>query len=96
MEVCKASRSLGLEPKHHHFDILLAKASYNTSPGSSGGDVDSTSFFKKKLVIFLFLAVMGLHCCAGLSSSCNEWRLLFVAVSGLLIAVASLVAKHGL
>lgn len=54
MEVRKASRSLGLEPKHHHFDILLAKASYNTSPGSSGGDVDSTSFFKKKVGYFFY------------------------------------------
>ena len=30
------------------------------------------------------------------SSSCGERGLLFVAVSGLLIAVASLVAEHGL
>ena len=32
----------------------------------------------------------------GLFSSCSEWGLLFVAVRGLLIAVASLVAEHGL
>ena len=30
-----------------------------------------------------------------LFSSCGEWELLFVAVHGLLIAVASLVAEHG-
>ena len=29
-------------------------------------------------------------------SSCGEWGLLFVAVRGLLIAVASLFAEHGL
>ena len=29
-------------------------------------------------------------------SSCVEWGLLFVVVRGLLIAVASLVAEHGL
>ena len=29
-------------------------------------------------------------------SSCGEWELLFVAVCGLLTAVASLVAEHGL
>ena len=32
----------------------------------------------------------------GLFSSCGERGLLFVAVRGLLIAVASLVAEHGL
>ena len=35
----------------------------------------------------------------GLSSSCGEWGLLFVlfvAVGGLLIVVASLAAEHGL
>ena len=46
--------------------------------------------------IYLFLAVLGLHCCARALSSCGERGLLFVAVRGLLIAVASLVAEHGL
>ena len=32
----------------------------------------------------------------GLFSSCDEWGLLFVAVHGLLIAVASLVVEHRL
>ena len=46
---------------------------------------------------FIFLlAALGLHCCAWAFSSCGEWGLLFVAVCGLLIAVASLVAEHGL
>ena len=48
------------------------------------------------LFIFLFLAVLGLHCCAQAFSSCGEQGLLFVAVCGLLIAVASLVAEHRL
>ena len=43
-----------------------------------------------------FLAASGLHCCARASSSCGERGLLFVAVRGLLIEVASLVAEHGL
>ena len=46
--------------------------------------------------IYLFLAVLGLHCCVGLFSSCREWELLSVAVCGLLIAVASLSAEHKL
>ena len=52
--------------------------------------------FKKKLnlFIYLFLAALGLRCCTF--SSCGERGLLFVAVRGLLIAVAYLVAEHGL
>ena len=44
----------------------------------------------------LFLAVLGLCCCSRAFSSCSEQGLLFVAVRGLLIAVASLVAEHRL
>ena len=55
------------------------------------------SFFKKRnLFIYLFLAALGLRCCAQAFSSCSEWGLLFVVVHGLLVAVASLVAEHGL
>ena len=43
-----------------------------------------------------FLALLGLCCCTQAFSSCGERGLLFVAVHGLLIAVASLVAEHGL
>ena len=42
------------------------------------------------------MAALGLCCCAQAFSSCGERGLLFVAVRGLLIAVASLVAEHGL
>ena len=47
-------------------------------------------------LFYLFLAVLGLCCCGRAFSSCGEWGLLFVVVCGLLIAVASLVLKHGL
>ena len=53
------------------------------------------NFFLINLFI-LFLAVLGLCCCAGAFSSCSEQGPLFVAVRRLLIAVASLVAEHGL
>ena len=46
--------------------------------------------------LFLFLAVVGLCYCARAFSSCGEQGLLFIAVRGFLIAVASLVAEHGL
>ena len=52
--------------------------------------------FKKILFIYLFLAAVGLRCCVWAFSSCSEWGLLFVAVRGLLIEVASLVVEQGL
>ena len=45
---------------------------------------------------FFFLAALGLRCYVQSFSSCSERGLLFVAVSGLLIEVASLVEEHGL
>ena len=55
-------------------------------------------FYLKKIIylIYLFLAVLGLCCCARAFSSCGERGLLFIAVRGLFIAVASLVEEHGL
>ena len=53
-------------------------------------------FYKFTNSLILFLAALGLCCCAQAFSSCSKQGLLFVAVLGLLIAVASLVAEHGL
>ena len=53
-------------------------------------------FLKFIYFIYLFLAALGLRCCARAFSSCGEQGLLFVVVHGLLIAVASLVVEHGL
>ena len=47
-------------------------------------------------LIYLFLAALGLCRCARAFSSCGERGLLFIVARGLLIAVASLVAEHGL
>ena len=60
----------------------------------------SLSFFLFKIYLFvylfiLFLAALGPHC-TRVSFTCLKRRLRFVAVRGLLIAVASLVAEHGL
>ena len=52
--------------------------------------------FLKINFIYLFLAALGLPCCARAFSGCGERGLLSVAVCGFLLAVASLVAKHGL
>ena len=57
-------------------------------------------FFFLSLFIYLFLTALGL-CCFGVAlvqafSSCGKWGLLFVAVRGLLIVVASLATEHRL
>ena len=52
--------------------------------------------YLKNLFTYLFLAALGLCCCAQAFSSCGERGLLFVVLRGLLTAVASLVAEHGL
>ena len=49
-----------------------------------------------KLYNFISLAVLGLRCCTGLSLVALSGGYSQVAVRGLLIAVASLVAEHGL
>ena len=55
-------------------------------------------FFLNKFIyfIYLFLAALGLRCLVWAFSSCRERGLLFVAVRGLLVLVASLVAEHRL
>ena len=45
-------------------------------------------------VFILFLDALGLHCCVQAFSGSGELGLLFIAVRGLLIAVASLVLGH--
>ena len=46
--------------------------------------------------IYLFLAVLGLHCCAGFSLVVASRDCTLVVVRGLLFAVASLVVEPGL
>ena len=53
-------------------------------------------FIINLFVYLLFLAALGLHCCPQAFFSCGVQGLLFVAVCGLLIEVASLVTEHGL
>ena len=53
-------------------------------------------YFLINLFIYLSLAALGLRCCMRAFSSCGERGLLFVAVHGLLIVVASLVVANGL
>ena len=48
------------------------------------------------VVFYLFLAVLGLHCCTGISLVAVSRCCALVAVHGLLIAVASLVEGQAL
>ena len=56
----------------------------------------SLFFFLINKFIYLFFTALGLRCCTWAFSSCSERGLFFSAVRGLLSAVASLVAEHGL
>ena len=79
------------------FELVLS--GYMPRIGIAGSYGSSSfSFFLNKFIyfIYLFLAALGLRCCTWAFSSCGERGLLFVVVCGLLIAVASLVAEHGL
>ena len=56
----------------------------------SNAQLSGISFLKKFIYfVYLFLAALGLRSCTWTFSSCGEWGLLFVAVRGLLIVVAS-------
>ena len=52
------------------------------------------NFFSFLLLIYLFLAVLGLRLCARAFSSCGKQGPLFIAVRGSLTVAASLVAEH--
>ena len=53
-------------------------------------------FIKNNFIYLFILAVLGLLCCTGFSLVAEFRDYSPVAVCGLLIAVASLVAEHGL
>ena len=72
---------------HHKPHVCLA-----TQEGPATSLLGTFFFFN----FFKFLSALGLCCCMRAFSSCGEWGLLFVAVRGFLITVASLVVEHRL
>ena len=54
------------------------------------------SFLKTFIYLFQFFAALGLRHCIHAFFSCRQWELLFIVMCGLLTAVVSLVAEHGL
>ena len=71
-------------------------AAKKKSEEAKNPDNSVASVFFFFLIYLFYFWLLGLHCCAWAFSSCRERGLLFVAVRRLLIAVASLVAEHGL
>ena len=79
---------------------------FNTGPDTKESSRNGNYWYLRPLsylgkqyflqLTYLFLAALGLRCCAWAFSSCDERGLLFFVVLGLLIVVASLVAEHGL
>ena len=53
-------------------------------------------FFFIYLSLYLFMAVLSLHCCVGFSLVAVSWGCSLAAESGLLIAMASLAVERGL
>ena len=64
--------------------------------GAPGCNIEASTPVLFIYFYFYCLAALGLRCCTWAFSSCHEQGLLFIAVHGLLIAVASLVAEHRL
>ena len=61
-----------------------------------GHGFDPNNDFLKNNFTYFSLAVLHLCCCMGFSLVVARGGLLFVAVHGLLVGVASLVAEQGL
>ena len=59
-------------------------------------NISILTFLKNLYFIYFIFGCVWSSCCVQASSSCCERGLLFFAVHGLLTAVASLVAEHGL
>ena len=88
------------QPLRHQGSPLQSYFKTTSQPASFGSQRTALIlfFFFNLFIyfIYLFLAALGLRCCVRAFSSCGERGLLFIAVHGLLIALVSLVAEHGL
>ena len=77
------------------YNVVLLSAAQKSDPAIHI-DTFFLYYFKLFMIIIIILAVLGLRCWVRAFSSCVHWRLPFAVVYGLLIAAASLAAKHGL
>ena len=84
-------------PKAQYKELLATcKSNFQKGFSSALDQCTYPSFLSFLKFIYLFMAVLDLHCCTRAFFSCSERGLLFAVVRGLLIAVASLVVEHGL
>ena len=94
---CSVAWGIFLDQGFEPVSPALAGGFLTTVPPGKPQDLFSFLFFLHIYFIILFFGCVGfLLLRAGLFSGCGEWGLLFIAVHGLLIVVASLVAEHGL
>ena len=95
--LCLFTRGLALPSESVSQNINPWRRTLIEKIPSVGSFISSLVFSPfQKIYLLLFLAALGLCCCAWAFSSCGEQGLLFIAVRGLLIAVASFVVEHGL
>ena len=78
--------------KHSGPDSSQVRSSSHSLPRRSFSFSHLFIYFKNYF-IYLLLAALELRCCAWAFSSCGQQGLLFIAVRGLLIAVASLCCR---
>ena len=98
--MCLMRDLLDGDPSQDNSSLAPPSRDNTQAPTAIGGTVHTSvallplSFLFIYLFVCLFLAALGLRCSVQAFSSCGERELLFTAVCGLLIAVASLVAEH--
>ena len=76
---------------HHHLSTFFLPCSYNHPLLSVG-----TFFFFNLFILFIYFWLCWVFIAVRAFSSCVQRGLLYIAVSRLLIVVASLVEEHGL
>ena len=77
-----------------HWHLILSNHNFLLEVGWCDFNLKVSVFFF--FLICLFLAVLGLHCCTRVFSSCSEQDCALVEVLGLPVVVASLIVQHGL
>ena len=94
---CVPQAHLGPTPNSQYFLILLLSLHGLPAENLQARlGLEPMVFFLLFTYLFLFLTVLGLHCCARAFSSFSNQELLFIAVCRLLIVVASRFRAHAL
>ena len=92
-QLLAVSSTPGLRPQHSRRCFSGHAAAF---PSASDLPPCPSSFVKLVSFTFMFLAVLGVRCCAQAFSSCGAQGLLCAVVRGIRIAVGSLAVVPGL